>query len=38
MHVPVPAGITPMYQVLKAVLKDKEDTTQISLLYANQVC
>ncbi|KAJ9531496.1 hypothetical protein QJQ45_015040 [Haematococcus lacustris] len=28
-------GITPMYQVIKAVLKDMEDTTQMSLLYAN---
>jgi NAD(P)H-flavin reductase len=24
-----------MYQVIKAVLKDKEDTTQMSLVYAN---
>jgi nitrate reductase (NAD(P)H) len=29
-------GITPCYQVIKAVLKDPEDTTQLSLLYANQ--
>jgi hypothetical protein len=26
-----------MYQVLKAVLKDKEDPTCISLLYTNHV-
>ncbi|KAK9807828.1 hypothetical protein WJX72_010494 [[Myrmecia] bisecta] len=29
-------GITPMYQVIKAVLKDADDNTQLSLLYANQ--
>ncbi|CAD7704946.1 unnamed protein product [Ostreobium quekettii] len=29
-------GITPMYQVIKAILKDPEDTTEIKLLYANQ--
>lgn len=29
-------GLTPAYQVLKAVSKDPEDTTEISLLYANQ--
>ncbi|BDA47084.1 Nitrate reductase [NADH] [Coccomyxa sp. Obi] len=29
-------GITPCYQVIKAVLKDAEDDTQLSLLYANQ--
>lgn len=29
-------GITPMYQVIKAVLKNKEDQTELSLLYANQ--
>jgi NAD(P)H-flavin reductase len=29
-------GITPILQVINAVLKDPEDTTQISLLYANQ--
>ncbi|KAI7840579.1 hypothetical protein COHA_005732 [Chlorella ohadii] len=28
-------GITPMYQVIKAVLKDADDSTQLSLLYAN---
>lgn len=30
------AGITPCYQVIKAVLKDAADPTQLSLLYANQ--
>ena len=29
-------GITPMLQVIAAILKDGKDTTQISLLYANQ--
>jgi len=29
-------GITPMYQVIKAILKDPEDHTEIRLLYANQ--
>ena len=29
-------GITPMYQVIKAVLKQSDDDTQLSLLYANQ--
>jgi len=29
-------GITPMYQVIKAVLKNPDDDTQLSLLYANQ--
>jgi nitrate reductase (NAD(P)H) len=29
-------GITPAYQVIKAALKDAEDTTQLSLLFANQ--
>lgn len=29
-------GITPMLQVITAILKDKADTTKISLLYANQ--
>ena len=29
-------GITPMYQVIKAVLKQADDDTQLSLLYANQ--
>jgi len=29
-------GITPMLQIIQAVLKDDEDTTSMSLLYANQ--
>lgn len=29
-------GITPCWQVLQAILKDPEDTTQVALLYANQ--
>lgn len=29
-------GITPMLQIIKAVLKDPLDTTTLSLLYANQ--
>ena len=29
-------GITPCYQVIKAVLKHADDTTQLALLYANQ--
>ncbi|CAM9533725.1 unnamed protein product [Scytosiphon promiscuus] len=29
-------GITPMYQVLKAVLSDPHDRTECSLIYANQ--
>lgn len=29
-------GITPMYQVIKAILKDDQDTTSMSLLFANQ--
>ncbi|CAN0240529.1 unnamed protein product, partial [Hapterophycus canaliculatus] len=29
-------GITPMYQVLKAVLNDPHDRTECSLIYANQ--
>ena len=29
-------GITPMYQVIQAVLKDKADKTEMKLLYANQ--
>eukprot|EP00210_Caulerpa_lentillifera_P005019 g4793.t1 len=29
-------GITPMYQVIKAILKDPNDQTEIKLLYANQ--
>ena len=34
-HAPHP-GITPMLQIVKAVLKDPEDRTQVSLLFANQ--
>ena len=34
---PLPSpGITPMLQIIKAVLKDTEDTTNVSLLFANQ--
>jgi len=29
-------GITPAYQVIREILKDKEDPTQVMLLYANQ--
>ena len=29
-------GITPMYQLIRAVLADPEDATQLSLLYANR--
>ena len=29
-------GITPMYQIIKAILKDPSDPTQIKLLYANR--
>jgi len=29
-------GITPHYQVIKAILKDKEDSTRMHLLFANQ--
>eukprot|EP01024_Parvocaulis_polyphysoides_P064799 TRINITY_DN7545_c0_g1_i10.p1 TRINITY_DN7545_c0_g1~~TRINITY_DN7545_c0_g1_i10.p1 ORF type:complete len:206 (-),score=19.76 TRINITY_DN7545_c0_g1_i10:15-632(-) len=29
-------GITPMYQVIKAVVKDSKDKTKMALLYANQ--
>ena len=28
-------GITPMFQVAKAILSDPEDFTQIDLIYAN---
>ncbi|GAM25286.1 hypothetical protein SAMD00019534_084610 [Acytostelium subglobosum LB1] len=28
-------GITPMYQVIKAILRNPEDTTQISLIFGN---
>jgi len=30
------SGITPMLQIIKAVFKDKSDTTCLSLVYANQ--
>jgi cytochrome-b5 reductase len=29
-------GITPMYQLIKQILRDTEDTTKISLIYANK--
>lgn len=29
-------GITPMLQIVTAILKDESDTTKVSLLYANQ--
>lgn len=29
-------GITPMLQLIRAIAKDPEDNTQVSLLYANQ--
>lgn len=29
-------GITPMYQILKAVLSNPDDNTMCSLIYANQ--
>mmetsp|Transcript_4059 Transcript_4059/g.7111 ORF Transcript_4059/g.7111 Transcript_4059/m.7111 type:complete len:889 (-) Transcript_4059:1473-4139(-) len=29
-------GITPAYQVIKQILKDESDTTEVYLLYANQ--
>ncbi|KAJ3694197.1 hypothetical protein LUZ60_009677 [Juncus effusus] len=29
------SGITPMFQVIKAVLKNPDDITQVSLIYAN---
>lgn len=32
----VHVGITPMLQIIKAILKDPEDTTTVSLLFANQ--
>lgn len=31
------SGITPMYQVLKYILKSPNDTTKIALIFANQV-
>jgi ferredoxin-NADP reductase len=29
-------GLTPMLQIVKRVLKRKDDTTQLSLVFANQ--
>ncbi|KAL4938601.1 hypothetical protein BDV06DRAFT_231662 [Aspergillus oleicola] len=29
-------GITPMYQLIRAICEDERDTTQISLIYANR--
>merc|ERR1712003_76475 len=29
-------GITPAYQIIKAVVKDKKDNTKVYLLYANK--
>ena len=31
-------GITPMLQLIRQILKNKEDKTEVSLLFANQVC
>jgi len=30
-------GLTPMYQIISAILNNEEDDTQVTLLYANQV-
>jgi hypothetical protein len=30
-------GITPMLQIIAAIVKDKGDSTHVSLLFANQV-
>lgn len=30
-------GITPMLQLIRQVLKDKDDKTELALLFANQV-
>lgn len=30
-------GITPMLQIIRAMIKDPEDDTKVSLLFANQV-
>lgn len=32
-----PAGITPMLQIISAVMKDPQDSTVCHLLFANQV-
>lgn len=29
------SGITPMFQIIKASVKDKEDKTKLALVYAN---
>jgi cytochrome-b5 reductase len=29
------SGITPMFQIIKASVKDKEDKTKLALIYAN---
>lgn len=31
------AGITPILQIIRAILKDPDDHTELSLLFANQV-
>jgi cytochrome-b5 reductase len=31
-------GITPMYQLMKHILRHSDDKTQLSLIFANQVC
>ena len=30
-------GITPMLQIIRAIIKDPDDNTQVALLFANQV-
>ena len=35
-HTHTHTGITPMLQIIKAILKDPSDTTRVSLLFANQ--
>lgn len=37
LYVNIRVGITPMLQIMRAVLKDPEDKTDLSLLFANQV-
>ena len=32
-----PIGITPMLQIISAVIKDAGDNTNLNLLFANQV-
>lgn len=29
------SGITPMFQIIKSSVKDKEDKTKLALIYAN---